>query len=302
MHVHAEAKPLEAPLKGGGARSVVVEPLLSGELSLPGGFFDGAGGRFEPARSLGLLGMGGARTVVPVYSFLITHPSAGPILVDAGLHPSVAAAPAANLGRGIAWFSHASVTGGEDLGYRLRSKGVEPSEIRTLIMTHLHYERASGIAQFERATIVVSAEEWKVALHPHRSLLPRPYRTDQLNYLFDYRTVDFSGPGVSSYANFGRTVDLFGDGSIHLAHTPGHTPGHLSVICRLRDRDFVIAGDAVLDRAALRGRSEPPAQADPHNWRRSQRELQRFGERYPNAVIVPGLDPLNRTELAERYE
>ena len=69
------------------------------------------------------------------------------------------------------------------------------------------------------------------------------YRPAHYDYAFDYRTVDYPR-GDQSYSTFGRTFDLFGDGSVRLASTPGHTAGHQSVICRLADRDLVIAGDA----------------------------------------------------------
>ena len=42
----------------------------------------------------------------------------------------------------------------------------------------------------------------------------------------------------------GRSFDLFGDGSVRLVYTPGHSPGHTSVILRLPRRDFVVVGDA----------------------------------------------------------
>jgi glyoxylase-like metal-dependent hydrolase (beta-lactamase superfamily II) len=69
------------------------------------------------------------------------------------------------------------------------------------------------------------------------------YRRSHFDYAFDYRTVDFHRGNVESYASFGRTFNLFGDGSLRLAHTPGHSAGHMSVICRLSKRDFVIDGD-----------------------------------------------------------
>ena len=119
----------------------------------------------------------------------------------------------------------------------------------------------------------------------------RGYSHAHFDYLFDYRTVDFDRPGISSYASFGRTFDLFGDGSVRLAFTPGHTPGHCSVIARLRDRDFVIAGDAIYTYAQLEGGDPPPRPVDMHNWRRSLRELQQFARTYPQAEIVRGPRP-----------
>jgi glyoxylase-like metal-dependent hydrolase (beta-lactamase superfamily II) len=126
----------------------------------------------------------------------------------------------------------------------------------------------------------------------------RGYRPAHYDYAFDYRTLSYESERVSSYASFGRTFDLFGDGSVRLASTPGHTAGHQSVICRLADRDLVIAGDAVYTYAQLEGGAEPPRPVDLHNWRRSMRELQLFARNYPQAVIIPGHDP----QLFERLE
>ena len=90
---------------------------------------------------------------------------------------------------------------------------------------------------------------------------------------------------------------------MRLASTPGHSAGHQSVICRLRDRDLVIAGDAIYTYRPARGRRrEPPRPLDRHNWRRSLRELQHFARTYPQAVIVPGHDPEHWKTLEKRYE
>ena len=94
MKVHAQPKPLTEPLPGGkeGA-TVTVEPLLGGELDSPPALFERPGGRLE---TLKVLGIGTPRSkwwTVPCPAFLIRHPGAGPMLVDTGLHPSVAAKP-----------------------------------------------------------------------------------------------------------------------------------------------------------------------------------------------------------------
>ena len=167
-------------------------------------------------------------------------------------------------------------------------------------MTHLHLDHAGGISEFPNATFVISAAEWEAATTDPRPLL-RGYIPAQFDYLFDYRTAGYDSAVVSSYASFGRTIDLFGDGTIRVAFTPGHSAGHQSVIARLADRDFVIAGDAIYTYGQLDGAPEPPRPVDPHNWRRSLRELQRFRERYPDAVIVPGHDPEAWGKLRARY-
>ena len=148
---------------------------------------------------------------------------------------------------------------GEDVPSQLRKRGLEPGEIPIVVMTHLHLDHTSAISEFPSSTFVVSETEWQAAAHGSSPLL-NGYRRAHFDYAFEYRTVDFDRANIDSYASFGRTFDLFGDGSIRLAFTPGHSAGHMSVICRLAERDFVIGGDAIYMLGQLDG-SEPRAAA-----------------------------------------
>ena len=94
----------------------------------------------------------------------------------------------------------------------------------------------------------------------------------------------------------------FGDGSIRLASTPGHTSGHMSVIVRLKDRDMVICGDAAYRSEQLEEGSDLPGlMADPHNFRRSLQEIRLFHRQYPEAVMTPGHDPGFYESTPDRY-
>jgi glyoxylase-like metal-dependent hydrolase (beta-lactamase superfamily II) len=251
-----------------------------------------------------MLGVGVARSKwwwVPVPAFLVTHPSAGPMLIDTGLHASVAAKPRENMGRAWARFAKPRVEPGRDLPAQLRERGLEASKMPLVIMTHLHQDHASGIAAFPNSTFIVTEAEWEAATTDPRPLM-RGYRPSQYDYVFDYRSLSYDRSGITSYANFGRTFDLFGDGSVRLASLPGHSAGHQGVILRLSERDFVVAGDAIYTWRQLEGGPEPPAPVDRHRWRRSLQELQLFHRNYPQAVIVPGHDPAHWRSLDARYE
>jgi glyoxylase-like metal-dependent hydrolase (beta-lactamase superfamily II) len=301
MSVKAEAKPLAEPLSGGPeGTTVAVEPLLGAEMQVPKRLLESSGGRLALLRASGIGVPKSHWSWAPVPAYLIHHPQAGPILVDTALHPSVEAKPAANLGRAVAAATSFRMPNG-DLPTQLRGRGVDPKSIETVVMTHLHVDHASGIAEFPNATFVLSEREWEAATTVGRPLL-HGYRRAHFDYLFDYRTIDFDGPLIDSYATFGRTFDLFGDGSVRLALTPGHTDGHLSVVARLRQHDFVIAGDAVYTLDQLAGKNVPARPEDMHEWQRSRRELQRFSEGFPSAVIVPGHDPDAWAKLSPRYE
>jgi len=301
MKVRADTRPLTDPLAGGrGAATVAVEPVKVGEFQIPRAFIESAG-RFATARMLGI-GTPRSRWIwVPVQAFIVHHPSAGSFLVDTGLHPSVAAKPAENIGRLIARFARPRLAPGDDLPAQLRAREIEPRRIELVVMTHMHFDHTSAMSEFSGATFVVSETEWIAASTDPRPFM-RGYRPAHYDYAFDYRTLSYDSERVTSYASFGRTFDLFGDGSVRLASTPGHTAGHQSVICRLADRDLVIAGDAIYTRAQLEGANEPPRPVDRHNWRRSLRELQHFRRSYPQAVIIPGHDPDYFEGLEKRYE
>jgi N-acyl homoserine lactone hydrolase len=303
MGVSVEPHPLHEPLAGGtrGA-TVAVEPLVAGHAEWPRSMMVKPGGRLLTAKLLRAILTGKDALKVPCPAFLLRHPSAGAILVDTGLHPSIATDPRENFGSAGARFGKPTLGPGEDVPSQLRQRGLEPGEVPIVVMTHLHLDHTSAISEFPNSTFVVSETEWRAAAHGSSPLM-NGYRRSHFDYAFDYRTVDFDLSNIDSYASFGRTFDLFGDGSVHLAYTPGHSPGHISVICRLKERDFVIGGDTMYLLAQLDGSEPgPPRPDDAHNFRRSLQELRLFRRQFPDAVITPGHDPDFYARIEQRYE
>jgi glyoxylase-like metal-dependent hydrolase (beta-lactamase superfamily II) len=303
MKIHAEAKPLHEPLAGGrqGA-TVTVEPLIAGRVVWPREMMESPGGRLLTLRLARKLLSSEGRMSVPCPAFLVRHPGAGTILVDTGLHPSIASDPRENFGRLAVRVATPELETGEDVPAQLRGRGIEPSAVGIVIMTHLHYDHASAISEFPDSTFVVSEAEWHAATTASQPAL-QGYRPAHYDFVFDYRTVDFGRGNISSYASFGRTFDLFGDGSVRLAYTPGHSAGHMCVVCRLRERDFVIGGDVVYTQGQLDGSAPPPPRpVDAHNWRRSLQEVKLYRSQFPDAVVTPGHDPDFYASIESRYE
>ncbi len=303
MKVHVEAKPLHEPIAGGTPGSTVsVEPIVAGHANWSRHLMESPGGRMIGAKLIWALLTGEPAVKVPCPAFLIRHPSAGAILVDTGLHPSIATDGEENFGRLGARLGKPSLDSGADVPAQLRKRGLEPAEIPVVVMTHLHLDHTSAISEFPDSTFVVSEVEWEFATAGPRPAL-NGYRRAHLDYAFDYRTVDFDRGGIDSYATFGRCFDLFGDGSIRLAFTPGHSAGHMSVIARLKEHDFVIGGDAVYTAGQLDGTAPlAPRPFDAHNYRRSLQELKLFKREFPGAIVTPGHDPSFYEKLGDRYE
>ncbi len=303
MTIRVGAKPLKEPLGAGtpGA-TVVVEPILAGQITWSLALMESPGGHFLTLKLLRALLSGKPAVTIPVPTFLIHHPSAGPIVVDTGLHPSIATSGEENFGKLAARFGKPTLRPGEDLPAQLRKRGIDPSEVPTVLMTHMHLDHTSAVSEFPNSIFVISNPEWKAATSGARPLA-NGYRRAHFDYAFDYRTVDFDRGDVDSYSTFGRTFDLLGDGSIRLAFTPGHSAGHVSIIAHLNDRDFIIGGDAMYTYRQLQGDAPlPPRPYDAHNFRRSLQELRLFRREFPQAVITPGHDPSFYEQLEARYQ
>jgi N-acyl homoserine lactone hydrolase len=300
MSLAAEPRPAQLPLEGGRKDATVeLHPLLCARMIGPPAMFHREEGWLAALKALGVGVPRREWMEVPVVAFLVKHPGAGWILVDTGFHESVSVDPGQGMGRfGGLIFKDVKMEASQSVPAQLRERGIQPADIGTVIMTHLHSDHASGISEFGESTFVLSAREWEAAGDGGQL---DGYLKHQYDHAFEYRTLDFDGTDSDSYATFGRSFDLFGDGSVVLVYTPGHTHGHLAVILRLKEREALIAGDAIYTMKTLRDTHVPYKMADEHRFRRSLREIQLYVENNPDALIIPGHDMEHWRTLEPSY-
>jgi glyoxylase-like metal-dependent hydrolase (beta-lactamase superfamily II) len=282
----AEPQAAALPLPGGrdGAR-VRVHPVTTGTALYPEDAFYGRGGRLAALHSLGFRS---ERVEIPIPAFVVEHPGAGLMLIDTGFHASLAVDPKPNMGPILGRLFTPKMGPQDGLPDQLRARGFEPRDVKIVVMTHLHVDHASGVSQFPDAMFIVTAREWRAATEEKG--LTAGYVKRQFDHAFDWRTVDFDGDEVNSYVSFGRTLDLFGDGSVRLAYTPGHTLGHMSVVLRTAGPEFLVVSDAAYTWRTLKESVLPYGAHDEHEFKRSLREVQRFIEQKPDTVVCPGHD------------
>jgi N-acyl homoserine lactone hydrolase len=289
---------LTKPLDGGQAgATVVLHPLVCARMAAPSEFMAMTKGTLVALRRI--RSPRNQWMNVPIVAFLLEHPRVGPILVDTGLHPSVAVDPKQNLGPVYGRLYKIDMKPEQAIPAQLRERGIEPREVKVIVMTHLHLDHASAISEFTEATYILGEGEW-AAFHSSRPTL-KGYVRHHVAHAVEYREVIYSR-AVDSYSTFGRSYDLFGDGSVRLVYTPGHTVGHQSLIVRLKDREALLTGDAIYFLRTLDDERRGIAMADEHNWRRSLREIQLYRRERPDALIIPGHDPDAWARLAPRYE
>ncbi|NDK89623.1 N-acyl homoserine lactonase family protein [Gordonia desulfuricans] len=189
-------------------------------------------------------------TTVPVTSYLIEHPC-GRAVFDTGMSPAIQDSddPAGHVGDLLAALHVFDYTVGEDLAARLRALDVDPGSIDHVINSHLHFDHCGGNAQVPNAEIVLQGREVTAADEGGelRGYIDADYDTGQPRRLVD------------------GEHDLFGDGSVVLFPTYGHTPGHQSARVRTDAGEFVLCGDACYLQESLETLTLPGVIADPES-------------------------------------
>ncbi|MET0182340.1 MAG: N-acyl homoserine lactonase family protein, partial [Caulobacterales bacterium] len=155
----------------------------------------------------------------PVSAFLIEHPK-GKCLFDTGLGVRF------RRERGGPAIHDFDLEHDHDIATRLSAIGIDPLSIRFIINSHLHLDHAGGNSFLPNASIIVQEPEWEFALNSGE----RAYRRKEF---------DTGQPVIRVRGEH----DLYGDGSVVLFPTPGHTPGHQSARIRTSHGDIVLAAD-----------------------------------------------------------
>jgi glyoxylase-like metal-dependent hydrolase (beta-lactamase superfamily II) len=208
-----------------------------------------------------------------VWSFAIEHPE-GTVVVDAGQDPDYVAPRWDVYVRLAVRFD---ATEADRLEARLREAGLDPAAVRHHVFTHLHVDHV-GAGPLPGARVVLGAREWAAATA--RGARLRGYLRAGIE---DPQTVD-------------GDHDLYGDGSIRLLATPGHTAGHQSVLVTPSEGPRVlIAGDAVYSEAALIAGTIDGVGVAPDRARESIDRLREICREAPTVVA-----PTHDTAAAQR--
>ena len=202
---------------------------------------------FTVPASMVMAGLEGEITI-PTPAYLIEHPR-GLILFDTGIVPDAIEDPHAVYG-GLADLLGLNGTPDQRLDRQIEALGYRLSDVTHVVASHLHSDHSGGLYLFPEAKLYAGLGE-----------LPHAHWPTVTPYAF--HPADFEDIPQRRWTEIpGCDIDLFGDGSITILFTPGHTPGELSLVVRLPSRNFVLTGDTVHIRAALEDETPYPADTD----------------------------------------
>lgn len=175
------------------------------------------------------------RVTLPVTAYLIEHPK-GLILIDTGWSPFQIKE---NVKRvlGFLPISYGVMKREQAVDKQIEALGYKTSDIDCVYLTHMDSDHAGGLSLVKDAkSIKISEEENKAIKNPF--LFFRYEKSTWKDVKID--TFAFSNTGIGP---FGRSYDVFGDGTVTLVSTRGHSLGLFTTIVKSDDEFVAIIGD-----------------------------------------------------------
>jgi N-acyl homoserine lactone hydrolase len=227
---------------------------------------------------------------LPIYTWVIEHDE-GLIVVDTGetsrVHERGYHPPWHPFYRRAVQFS---VHPEEEIGPQLRAWGLSARDVRHVVLTHLHTDHAGGLVHLTGSTVWVSRREWRRAhgigarlqgYLPHR--WPKWARPSFVT--FEPRPI---GP-------FPESMTLTARGDVVVIPTPGHTPGHMSVLVQ-GSPSYLLAGDTSYTQQLLVSGVVDGVSPDPAVSRQTASRIMALAGNRP-LVYLPSHDPDSERRL-----
>jgi N-acyl homoserine lactone hydrolase len=183
---------------------------------------------------------------LPIYTWVIDHPE-GIIVVDAG-ETSKSSDPN--------YYPHwhpyyrgslrMNVRPEDEIGPQLTNMGITQKDIKTLVLTHFHTDHAGGLHHFPDTEILVSGTDHRLASGFGGKL--RGYLPNRWPEWFSPKPVAYE---PERFGPFEQSYKVTQAGDVLIVPTPGHTPGHISVVVNTEDVTFFLAGDTSYSQSLL---------------------------------------------------
>ena len=218
-------------------------------------------------------------------ALLVRHPK-GDLLIDTGFGKNVD--EHVKMLPGIAQ-RFTTYSKGTPAAAQMSASGLEPGKIAGVILTHAHWDHVSGLDGFDGVPVLINAAE--------TSFMGQKTRNTELLNSFsniNYKQYEFEG---GPYLGFPRSHDVYGDGSVVIVASPGHTPGSVVVFVALPSGTrYALLGDLVWQNEGIEIPAERPWPVrrmlgeDDAEVRENIARIVAISKKYPQIHLLPAHD------------
>ena len=221
---------------------------------------------------------------LPIHCWAIEHEDRV-ILVDTGEVSSARNIP----------FARFDIPPEQELPGALEKAGLSPPDVGTVVLTHMHADHMDG-AVHVRGPVLVHDRELELA-HSFQSRFFQRVLRQPLPTGVDFQPISLDG---GPFGAFAESRPLTEDGRIVAVATPGHTPGHISVVCVDDEgRHVLLAGDATDTLEQLHARRADAIAPKPAVSIATMDAILAHGRSHPT-VYLPTHDPESVKRLESR--
>jgi glyoxylase-like metal-dependent hydrolase (beta-lactamase superfamily II) len=234
-------------------------------------------------RQLSLFTPGPFSDPLPIHLWVLEHEGRR-ILVDTGETGAANDIP----------FARFDVPPAEELPGVLAGIGLEPGDIDTVVLTHMHGDHMDGAVHLGDKPVLVHDAELAYSRSAMARFFQRVLRQPIPDGVrFEPMTLD-GGP----FGAFAASTPLTDDGRVMVVATPGHTPGHVSVVCIDDHGHHVfLAGDSTDTLEQLRARRPDAVGPKPAVTVETIDRILHHGAQHP-LVYLPSHDLESAARLA----
>jgi N-acyl homoserine lactone hydrolase len=235
-----------------------------------------------PRRQLDLFMPGAWSDPLPIHCWAIEHDGLLR-LVDTGETAAARDVP----------FARMDVRPGQELPAAMAAVGLQLKDVSEVVLTHAHGDHIDGLVHV-RERVLSNEVELRYLASPFSRLMRRVLRQPL--------PAEFAPEGFAlddgPFGGFQRSRLLSEDGRIVAVDTPGHTPGHVSVICvDDQGRHVMLAGDATDTLEQLHALRADAIAPDQKVHVATLRTILAHCARHPT-IYLPSHDPESAARLA----